>query len=178
MTAVLREAHWDFGTIAPGAFSRAEALVNEAPSLHMNVTVQFVQLQAQSIEAFVSDDFIPVARLRIDGRDYLSSEELLPREYRFDLPSVACNTQRYPIAIAGGIETDTLFDAAHHVRGRVVHERWPLRGQVQIEEEQNSGVLRLRITLENQSDLRDGADRAVAMRTSFMSTQLLFEETA
>jgi hypothetical protein len=178
MTAVLREAHWDFGTIAPGAFSRAEALVNEAPSLHMNVTVQFVQLQAQSIEAFVSDDFIPVARLRIDGQNYLSSEEAVRREYRFEIPAGARDIQRYPIAIAGGIETDTIFDATHHVRGRVVHERWPLHGEVKIEEVHNSGVLRVRITLENQSDVREGADRAVAMRTSFMSTQLLFEETA
>lgn len=178
MTAVLREAHWDFGTIAPGAFSRAEALVNQAPSLHMNVTVQFVQLQAQSIEAFVSDDFIPVACLRIDGKEYLSSEEAVPREYRFELPAEAGEMQRFPISISGGIETDTIFDATRNVRGRVVHERWPLRGVVQVEEQQGGGVLRVRITLENQSDVRDGADRAVAMRTSFMSAQLLFEETA
>lgn len=178
MTAVLREAHWDFGTIAPGASSRAEALVNEAPSLHMNVTVHFVQLQAQSIEAFVMDDFVPVARLTIDGKDYLSTEERVPREYRFELPADAGTTQRFPIVISGGIETDTIFDAARRVRGRVVHERWPLHAVLLVEEERSSRSLCVRLMLENQSDLRDGADRAVAMRTSFMSTKLSFQETA
>ena len=178
MAAVLREAHWDFGTIAPGGSSRAEALVHEAPSLHMSIAVRFVQLQAQSIEAFVMDDFIPVARLTIDGTDYISSEELVPREYHFEIPAHIGATQRFAIAIAGGLETDTIFDAAQRVRGRVVHERWPLRGTVFVEEDRDSRNLHLRIVLENQSDVRDGADRAVAKRTSFVSTQLSFQETA
>lgn len=137
------------------------------------VAVCFSQVQARSIEAFVGDDFLPVARVTVDDADYISTEESVLQERRFEFDPQCQGSERFAIAVPGGLETDTIFDAAGNVRGRVVRERWPLHASAIVQSERIGDGIVLRVTLENESDVPAGADRAVAHRTSLVSTNVV-----
>lgn len=162
----------EFGVVLPRSSAVADVKIPSRTQARLHVRVRFLQIQARSIEAYVRDDFLPVARLTIDNADYLSSEESVGRECEFAFDAVPGRREEFPIAIAGGLETDTLFDDAHAVRGRVVRERWPLHGSVSIETTQIGDSLNVHAVIANDSDVADGADRAVEKRTSFLSLSL------
>jgi hypothetical protein len=167
-----RETRLDFGVLLPHSSAAAEVPIQAGSAPRVRVTVQFDQTQARSIEAFVRDDFLPVARLSIDGIDYLSDEETLSRECRIPVEAKDGLRASFPIAIPGGLETDTLFDASHNVRGRIVRERWPLHGSVTVETKNADGFISLAVRIANDSDHTDGADRATMLRTSLRSLAL------
>jgi hypothetical protein len=162
----------EFGVVLPRGSAAADVKIPSRTQARVHVTVRFLQIQARSIEAYVRDDFLPVARLTIDDADYLSSEESVGRECEFAFDAVPGRRMQFPIAISGGLETDTLFDGLHAVRGRVVRERWPLHGSVSIETTQIGDSLNVHTVIANESDVTDGADRAIEMRTSFLSLSL------
>jgi hypothetical protein len=165
-----RETRVEFGVLLPHASAAAEVPVPS--SGRVRIALQFEQTQARSIEAFVRDDFLPVARLTIDEIDYLSAEEPFSRECAFAIDEAEGQLERFPFAIPGGLEADTLFDSAHNVRGRVVRERWPLHGSIGVETHRSGGALAMQIRIANESDLTDGSDRAIALRTAFRSLSL------
>jgi hypothetical protein len=169
--AASRETRLNFGVLLPHAAAAADVPV-PLNAARVQLVVRFNQTQARSIEAFVRDDFRPVARLTVDGTDYLSEEETLTRECRFAVNTAAGFRDSFPIVIAGGLETDTLFDSTHNVCGRIVRERWPLHGNVSVEAKDSDGRVDLHISVANDSDVADGADRATALRTSFQSVAL------
>ncbi len=162
----------DFGVLLPRASAAADVKVQACSGVRIHLKTRFLQVQARSIEAFVRDDFLPVARLTIDNADYLSAEETVARESEIAFDAVPAHREQVPIAICGGLETDTLFDSAHAVRGRVVRERWPLHGTMTIDTMQSGDSLCLHITITNESDVLDGADRATMLRTAFSGLSL------
>jgi hypothetical protein len=162
----------DFGVVMPRGSAAADVRLHAAPGVRVRMTARFRQTQARSIEAFVRDDFLPVARLTIDDTDYFSAEESVPREYSRTFDVVPGRREEFAIAIPGGLETDTLFDESHGVRGRRVCERWPLRGSVSIDSVRDGEYLDMHVGVSNQSDVLQRADRATALRTSFLSLSL------
>lgn len=162
----------DFGVLLPRSTAAADVKVQACSGARVHVKARFSQLQARSIEAFVRDDFLPVARLTIDDSDYHCAEEAITRECDLAFDAFPAHREELPIAIAGGLEADTLFDSSHAVRGRIVRERWPLHGTVTIETVGSGSTLNLHITIANESDVLDGADRATTLRTSFSSLSL------
>jgi hypothetical protein len=162
----------EFGVLLPRGSAVADVQLPLRPKSRLHVTARFLQTQARSIEAYVRDDFIPVARLTIDDADYLSTEESVSRELDIAIDATPGRHERFPIAMPGGLETDTLFDSSHAVRGRVVRERWPLHGSVTIDTTQTGDSFNVHLEIANESDLTAGADRATAMRTAFLSLSL------
>jgi hypothetical protein len=93
------------------------------------------------------------------------------RECNFVFDAIPGHREQFAIAIPGGLETDTLFDKEHAVRGRIVRERWPLHGSLTVDTAKGGDALKLHITVANESDV-DAADLATTLRTSFLSLSL------
>lgn len=175
--AVSQELRWDCGVLFPGASTRTEVRIPAGTPGRARIVIRFSQVQARSIEAYVGDDFLPVARVTVDEADYVSTEESVLQERRFEFDARGEGSDVFPITIPGGLETDTIFDASGKVRGRIVRERWPLRASALVKRNRTRDGLLVRMTVSNDSDVISGADRAVAQRTSLISTNVALSIT-
>ncbi len=210
---VVPEAYLGAGT-GETAEQQTEMLIETRPDTAPRVTVllRFLQVEARRVEAFEDGAFVPAESLRCGQTTYLTFDEAVEREVEItisaataaraaaDMTTVDATdsggaTGAYaaealqPIAIDGGVDEETLYDAGG-VRGRVVRERWPLRGTlavtcetvrgdaVQADGVSGDGVpgandlVKLRVVVRNTSDVVAG-ERAGALRTALVSTHVL-----
>ncbi|MGZ3575073.1 MAG: hypothetical protein ACXVA3_07290 [Vulcanimicrobiaceae bacterium] len=175
-------ARWQFGVVMPHAYASSEtgepstmqteviALPEGIPSLA--VCVRFLQLQARTVEERSGDAFVPVAALRVDGDEYITWDEAVEREISSRFPLRPAQCEVVEIDIPAGCEVEQLHDASGTVRGRVLRERWHLRGTITVTCEPVSPLLRIRVHIENSSELA-GAERSAALRTALISTHTL-----
>ncbi|HEX3466399.1 MAG TPA: hypothetical protein VHS78_20300 [Candidatus Elarobacter sp.] len=187
---------WQFGVVVPEAYLSAgtgetaeqqtEVLVEHAAGTAPRVTVllRFLQVEARRVEALENGVFVPVESLRVGETAYLTFDEAVEREIELTLEAAPDAAHEAPISIGGGTDEETLRDASG-VRGRVVRERWPLRGTLSVAcealpREEASGVetpgvetlVKLRVRVRNASDVVAG-ERAGALRTALVSTHVL-----
>ena len=177
---------WQFGVVVPRAYLSANTgetaeqqtdVLVEADHAAARVTVRlrFLQVEARRVEALRDDAFEPVESLEVDGAAYLSFDEAFERELTVTCDATPGSEKIVPVAIAGGTTEETLRDAADAVRGRIVRERWPLRGTLTVRCDAVPGadsLRKVRVLVENDSDVVAG-ERAGALRTAFVSTHVL-----
>lgn len=186
-SAPKNRVRWQFGVVVPRAYLAAgtgetaeqqtEVLVEPDADATASVTVllRFLHVEARRVEAFAGGAFAPVESLKVDGATYLSFDEAVEEELTATLAAAPGAERAVPIAFAGGTAEETLRDAAGTVRGRVVRERWPLRGTLTLRCDAAPGaepLRKLRVRVENDSDVVAG-ERSGALRTAFVSTHLL-----
>lgn len=188
-SAAKNQVRWQFGVLAPPAYAargngersanRTECLVEPGDAAVLELRVRFLQVQARSVEERVGDrGFRPVESLTVEGRDLVTWDEGIPREWdapRVPLADVLDAERSFALDVPGGREEEMLQDAAGTVRGRVVRERWPIAGRVGISAERAGSLLRVRVRVENATAWTDGggADRNVALRQSLVSLHSL-----
>jgi hypothetical protein len=178
---------WQFGVVVPRAYLSAntgetaeqqtEVLLeaDAAGAASVTVRLRFLQVEARRVEALRGGAFELVESLKVDGTAYLTFDEAFEREITATLVAAADTENVVPIAIDGGTTEETLRDAAGAVMGRVVRERWPLRGTLTLRCDAVHGAAalrKLRVLVENDSDVVAG-ERAGALRTAFVSTHVL-----
>ncbi len=178
---------WQFGVVVPEAYLAAETgehavqqtevLCEADGAPDIDVLLRFLQVEARAVEAARGDGFEPVASLEVAGTHHLTFDEAVERELLVNVKASDGPARVVPLEVAGGREVELLRDLDGRVVGRVVRERWALRGSLAISltpvDGPSSGSLsRLRARVENHSDVVAG-ERSSALRTSFVSTHLL-----
>jgi hypothetical protein len=127
----------------------------------------------------LGERFEPVDSFELEGTRYLTFDEAVEREILVNAPwssPAGVSRTSTPLAIEGGRDVELLRDADGAVRARIVRERWPLRGTLEVTIEpvacDDARLGRLRVRLVNRSEVVPG-ERSAALRTSFVSTHTL-----
>jgi hypothetical protein len=186
-SAAKNRVRWQFGVVVPRAYLSAgtgetaeqqtEVLLETSGDGPASVTamLRFLHVEARRVEAFRDGAYVPVEALSVDGTPFLTFDEALEREIAVTVEARAGTRHVAPIAVEGGTTEEILRDAGGVVRGRVVRERWPLRGTLSFEAEavaDEAALCKLRVRVENGSEVVAG-ERAGALRTALVSTHVL-----
>ena len=163
---------WTFGVLAPRAWSEAggcepwwleaQLLVAGRPS-RIAGQLRFLQIERRRVEDAHARE---VEALRLDGRLAVSWEEGLTRTIDFD---VAAGDLAFALDGARAVEA--------HEAGRVIRERQPVCGRIELRREPIAAsrpLERIRIRVENTTACSDlGAPRERALLGALASTHLL-----
>jgi hypothetical protein len=177
---------WQFGVVAPRAFSDAtgsdpwwaqtECLVDPDDTPAVDIRLRFLQAQARTVEqSSGAGGFERVAMLRVGDDDVAGWDEGVARTH--DLAAVEIRELLHrervvAVSESAGQETELVRDRAGVVNGRVTRERWPIDGWIRLSAEPHGRFIKLRLRLENVTGWT-GADRDRAMRRSMLSAHLL-----
>lgn len=190
-SAAKNQARWQFGVLVPRSEGeesgsdpwslQTECLVEPGKSPVLDLQVRFLQLQARGVEEAVDAQgarFRPVDRLTLDGQELFPWEEAVEREVEQDaiaIDRLLSSERAFPIDIPGGRDVAYVSGADGRVKGRVVRERWALRGRIRVAAEPAGRVIKLSVRVENLSAYPNHCptDRALALRQSFIATHTL-----
>jgi len=182
-SAAKNQVRWQFGVLTPRLYSeadgferwamRTECLLEFGLEASVEVRIRSLQVQTRTVEEAVGDSFKPVAELEVDGRLWASWDEALEHVLDTGAFDLTRPTQR---------EVPFHYDAWRDVEplgtaGRVVRERWPVKGVVRLESEHSPGpypLTKLRVTVENITDWCDtSVPRDEVMRRSMVAVHTL-----
>lgn len=172
---------WQFGVLVPKAhgesdpserwWAELQCLVEgRIEDISIRGFLRFLQLRKRTLEKMEGDRLAPAEGL-VAGKSLLVPwEEGDVREIEV---SVGTEERVLSFHLGGGREESWLVEGDRTV-GRVVHERWPVFGTVQTRlEPLGEGLCRLRILVENHSEVERIAGRDEALRSACLSTHLL-----
>jgi hypothetical protein len=174
---------WQFGVVVPRAHGtltgesshqQVEVLAESSGELRLDVRLRFLHVEARRVESGSAEPFEPVASLTVADRTYLTFDEAA--EVEIDVAwDVARESERVvPLAFAATTTLEPLLDADGKVVGRVVRERWPLRGTLTLTARPaGDGLTKLRVAVDNDSEVVTGETRDAVLRTAFVSSHLL-----
>lgn len=193
------QIRWQFGVLAPRAFSEAdgseawssqtECVVEVGPdpevvTAEVDVKVRFLRVQARTVEAADGDGrFCPVPSLDVDGRYLTDWDEAAEEE--IDLAGLRVADlldaeQVVPIDLVGWSELESVVDTAGRTAGRLRRERLALSGVVRVRAERVDSadlpapLVRIRARVENLTDWCEvGAGRDDVVRRSLASVHLV-----
>jgi hypothetical protein len=178
---------WQFGVVVPRAYlsegtgeaadQQTEVLLEPTGGEAARVTalLRFLHVEARRVEAYAGGTYEPVESLTVGGTTYLTFDEAAECELAVTVDAAPGTHSVTPLAVEAGSSEEILHDAEGAVRGRVIRERWPLRGTLSIDVEaipEAAPLRKLRVLVENDSAVVAG-ERAGALRTAFVSTHLL-----
>jgi len=188
-SAAKNRLRWQFGVVVPAQYAReepsesaeqqTEVLVDGGTDAHVDVVLRFLQVEARRVEARVGSRFEPVESLAVAGRIYLTFDEAVEREVYAHVRLDPGLRSAFPISFEASRDIETLSDADGLVLGRVVRERWALRGTLNVGCQAVQGserILKLTVQVENASAVVPGP-RSEALRTSFVSTHTILVAT-
>jgi hydrogenase maturation protease len=185
-SAAKNRVRWQFGVVAPRAYSetgasepwaqQTEILIEPMKGPEIDVRVRFLQVQARTIEEAVQDSFRPVETLDVGEETLVTWEEGV--EQRLDaaaipLAELLAGEQQIPLEISGGREIEPVGGADGKIAGRIVRERWPVSGLVRLAAEPLEEWIKVRVRIENRVDLEKGAGRGEALRRSLVGAHTL-----
>ncbi|MFD2416039.1 hypothetical protein [Amycolatopsis pigmentata] len=185
---------WQFGVLAPRTWvpeelatdtgisgsadawrQRTECLLEAPASATVHMRLRFLRTRHRSVQAACPDrGFRPVGELTVDGEQYLTFDEAIPREYDIEATvGELCEAPRVTEIFAPpGEEIERLGDV-----GRVVWTTWPVRAVVRLSAERADApfpLVRLRAEIENTGDAPTAeAPRTEALRVSLVATHSL-----
>jgi hypothetical protein len=185
-SALKNQMRWQFGVVVPHAYAQngngetaslqAEMVARrhgDAPVVRARV--RFLQLQARTIEAFdpSGGTFRAVAGLNVAGEDYITWDEAVERHVD---ASVGAHLPEavVPFEFAARVDRSELRESDGMLRGRIVRERWKVRGSVElclVNLDSAHSIVRVRVR--NESDVAQSAGRSAALRSSLLSTHVL-----
>ncbi len=178
---------WQFGVVVPKAYEAAGTgehaeqqtdVLFEADGVEprIEVLVRFLHVQARQVEAAQADEFVPVESLALEGATHVTFDETVERNVGCEFEPSADAQVSVPFDFAGERRVETLRDVAGAVAGRVVRECWPINGILHVGAERvdgAAGLHRVRIRLENDSEVVASGERAGVLRTAFVSAHTL-----
>jgi hypothetical protein len=138
-------------------------------------------VQARSVEEAVNGEkfvFRPVDKLEIDGKELLTWDEATEREVEQDgiaIDQLLSSEREFSVFVPPGREIESLNGSDGRINGRIVRERWAIRGMIRLTAERMGRVIKIRIGIENLSEgpKQSPADRMLALRQSFLATHTL-----
>jgi hypothetical protein len=193
-TSAKNQLRWQFGMLGPvGAVeagvgeetgARTSLLVEPDPEagseFSVDVTLRFLHPQFRAVERAARSWFEPVEALHIHDAQWVPWHEAIVREVT--IAGIAGDAV-FPVEIAGGQETELLYDAGR-LAGRLVRTRQPLSGQVRVAVrsiDAEQPLVAVDIDVENLSRWNPaaagqaprGAARDIAARASFAGAHLV-----
>jgi hypothetical protein len=188
-SAAKNQVRWQFGVVAPRAYSergatepwvmQTESLIEPGETPVVDVTVRFLQVQARTVEEALAESggFQRVESIPLEDQTLVPWEEGVERLLEvpgLDLRALLTAERAMPLEVPGGEDVELVDDATGVVRGRVVRERWPISAVLRVSAEALPGsLLRLRVRIENPGPIDAGADRDDALRRSLVGTHTL-----
>ncbi|HEX3526626.1 MAG TPA: hydrogenase maturation protease [Thermoanaerobaculia bacterium] len=183
-SAAKNRVRWQFGVVAPRAYSESgasepwaqqtEVLVEPAgaaENVEIDLRLCCLQVQARLIEKAIDGGFEPVETLDVGDRTLVTWEEGIER--RLDaaairLADLLAGEQRIPFDVPGGEEIEPVQDV-----GRIVRRRWPLSAALLCSAEWvGDRLIRVRVRTENLAG-DGGIDRDKALRRSLVGAHTL-----
>ncbi|MCV7368110.1 hypothetical protein [Mycolicibacterium duvalii] len=183
---------WQFGVLAPrqwlhpsareddslsgsadGWYQQTECLLEAPRDAEVHVRLRFLQTVRRTVEQAGADGgFVPVDRLTVDDRDYLTFDEAIPRE--FDITTTLRALMQGPVVrhidVPGGESVEELVRGA----GRIVRSSGPLSAVLALSVAAATApfpVWKLRVRTENHDQSTvPGVSRSEALRASLIST--------
>lgn len=190
-SAAKNQARWQFGVLVPRSYSenrgtdpwslQTECLIEPGNAPTLDVQVRFLQLQARTVEKAADAQgflFRPVDTLALDGKEHCTWEEAIGREVEQEaiaIDQLLSSEREVSIEIPGGRDIESLSSAAGQLQGRIVRERWAVRGRIRLAAEPVGRLIKVRIHIENLSEYlnQPPVDRTLALRHSFIATHTL-----
>src|SRR5439155_1299127 len=190
-SAAKNQARWQFGVLVPRSYSehsgsdpwglQTECLLEPGKAAVLHFKVRFLQLQARSVEQATDARellFRPVDKLVLDGKELSTWEEAVEREVEqgaVAIDQLLSSEREFSLDIPGGRDVEYLSRPDGQIKGRIVRERWALRGRVRLTAASLGRAIKIRMQVENLSECPDQylADRALALRQSFLATHVL-----
>lgn len=190
-SAVKNHARWQFGLLVPRNYSensgsdpwslQTECLIESSGAPVLDLKVRFLQVQARSVEEAINGEkfvFRPVDKLEIDGKEFLTWDEATEREVEHDgiaIDQLLSSERELSVFVPLGREIESLSGSDGRINGRIVRERWAIRGMIRLTAERMGRVIKIRIRIENLSEgpKQYPADRMLALRQSFVATHTL-----
>jgi hypothetical protein len=182
------QLRWQFGVLAPRAWSEATALEAwwmqtefpiEGENWRIRGCARFLQPEARRLETRRARGFEPIEQLEAGGRLYRSWDGAQLREVVFELAPAGADRGETEMRIdrAGEVRVEPLPPATP--AARYVRESTPLAGRVRSSWELCSeprAHWRVRVRCENDTPWSDlAAPRDAALRASFVGLHLLLE---
>ncbi|MBV8114770.1 MAG: hypothetical protein JO300_08515 [Silvibacterium sp.] len=196
-SAVKNQQRWNFGVLAPRAYSeqqngteaatmQTECLFHCGPSARLSVKIRFLQAVDRSLgklshplHSLPSDDqvrFEPVDKLELAGRTYIPWQEARERE--------VCALTEYPTGdllrhlhffqFAAGKEMEPLRDDAGLVAGVLIRDWKQLSGDVEVTLSRcKNDVTKVTVSIRNLTAYGQPENRADALKYSFLSTHTI-----
>ena len=132
-SAAKNQVRWQYGVLAPRAFSEAdgyerwtmqtECILEFGLEAQVDVRLRFLQVQARTVEEAVAGDFKPVAELEVDGELWASWDEAVEHVTR--RPRLRPRPTRGPRG-SDCARWRSGASSRSASAGRVVRERWPV----------------------------------------------------
>ncbi|HKA53005.1 MAG TPA: hypothetical protein VKJ47_05030 [Candidatus Binatia bacterium] len=190
-SAAKNQARWQFGVLVPRGYSehsgsdpwtlQTECLLEPGEAAVLHFKVRFLQLQARGVEEATDARellFRPVDKLVLDGKELFTWEEAVEREVEqgaVAIDHLLSSEQEFSLDLPGGRDIEYLSSPDGQIKGRIVRERWALRGRVRLAAESLGQAIKIRMRVENLSECPNQylADRAFTLRQSFIATHAL-----
>jgi hypothetical protein len=169
------QLRWQFGVLAPRAFSeadgserwatRTECLIDGGSDSRLSVRIRCLQVQHRAVEGPTGDgEFSPVDKLEVGGQVYVDWDEAVDQVV--DLPplrlrGLGAGGYEELFRFDGGSETE-LIETDAGVAARVIRRRDPLEGRVRVEAAASAGggpLVKVAVTVQNDTDWTGTATR-------------------
>ncbi|MGP6159756.1 MAG: hypothetical protein ACLPYS_20045 [Vulcanimicrobiaceae bacterium] len=160
------QMRWQFGVVVPREYANAgsrepfaqqtEILLEPEGAPAVNLLLRFLHVVSRRVEVCAEGGFEPVESLEIDGTPHVSFDETVEREVTLRIQPLETAQSSAAIAFEGQRDEEPLRDALGNVRGRLVRERWPLRGTLVASCEpacEAPALYKFRVRVENDSDV-------------------------
>jgi hydrogenase maturation protease len=180
------QMRWQFGVVVPREYAstgtgepfaqQTEILLERQSAPVVDVLLRFLHVVSRRVEVCVEAGFEPVESLEIEGASYVTFDETVEREVALRVRPLEAPQSVNAIAFEGQREEEPLLDAGGIVRGRVVRQRWPLRGTLSVRCEPLCGEVplnKLTVRVENESGVVAAHARRGVLRTAFVSAHTL-----
>jgi hypothetical protein len=190
-SAAKNQVRWQFGIVAPREYNQSggsdpwcmqtECLIDAGDGALIDIRLRFLQVQARTVEKKLDagrDLFMPVESLEIDGRQFVTWEEGVEREYdlrRHRLGEIlACETV-VPFTVPASRALELLGNKAGETAGRVVRECLQVTGEIRLSATRAGSAVKLTVHVGNTTAWRGefGLERNQALRHSLVSAHLL-----
>lgn len=182
------QMRWQFGVVVPHAYEAAGTgergeqqtdvlfeATGDAPAI--DVLVRFLHVVARTVETAEPDGgFREVPSLTVDGTTHITFDETCERDVALTIVPSAGARENVPFRFEGERRIETLYAPDGTVAGRVVRECRPIEGVLEATASPVDGpaaVRRLRVRLENHSEIVAARERAGVLRTAFVSAHTL-----
>jgi hypothetical protein len=185
-SASKNKMRWQFGVVVPKAYEAAgtgehgdqqtEMLFDATGDTRIDVLVRFLHVEARIVEALRGEAFVEVPSITIGEAQHLTFDETVECEVPLRLDPAANKAASVAVSFAANESVVELRDERGALVGRTVRRRWPLTGTLDAWAEAvdgNPSLQRLRIRLENHSDVVASSERGAVLRTAFISAHTL-----
>jgi hypothetical protein len=187
------QVRWQFGVLAPRAYSEAggsdpwvmqtECVVDPRVDPTVQLRLRCLQVQSRTVEAVGDDGFRPVGDLEVSGTLHRTWDEAVERQ--FDVADVLLDPaqlgwvprREVPVALPAGREVEALVEADGRHVGRIVRERDAVEAVMRISTTWIDGpspLVKLQVRVENRMAWNlPGASRDDVVRRSLVAVHTL-----